>query len=81
MQLPHLAVLGGDPSKGYSSPEVAYAVEETVERGENPRQLGAFFSFQAAEACLSRLKSEGSTNLHINMIPSHTRLDDWEFDR
>jgi hypothetical protein len=67
--------------KEYRSPEMAYAVEETDERGENLRQLGAFFSLPAAKACLSRLESEGLTNLHINMIPIHARLDDWEFDR
>ncbi|MEU9742615.1 hypothetical protein AB0E12_25870 [Micromonospora chersina] len=67
--------------KGYRSPELAFAVEETDEHGESLGQLGAFFSLHAAEACLSRLESEGFTNLHINMIPIHTRLDDWEFDR
>jgi cell division septation protein DedD len=67
--------------RGYRSPELAYAVEETDERGETPCQLGAFFSLDAAEACLARLESEGFNNLHINMIPIHERLDDWEFDR
>lgn len=67
--------------KGYRSPEVAYAVEQTDERGENLSQRAAFFTLQAAEECLSRLESEGFPNLHINLIPVHTRLDDWEFDR
>lgn len=77
----HLAIARDVPAEGIPQPELAYAVEQTDEHGENLSQLAAFFTLQAAEECLSRRESEGFSNLHINLIQVHTRLDDWELDR
>ena len=67
--------------KDYCSPEMVYAVEQENEEGESVGQLGAFFSEQAATRCQSRLEADGFTKLHINLIPVHVGLEDWEFDR
>jgi hypothetical protein len=67
---------------GYRPAEVCYAVElHDDEDGNSLGQVGAFFTLEAAEACLAQLESEGRTNLVINLIPVHLRLEDWQFDR
>jgi hypothetical protein len=67
---------------GYREPEVIYTVEWHDEAGRSLGQAGAFFSLQAAEDCLSELGAgSGQSELVINMIPVHSRLADWCFDR
>jgi hypothetical protein len=65
---------------GYRSPETIYAVEWRDEDDLSLGQIGAFFSLETAEACLAQLEAEGRTDLVVNMIPVHSRLQDWEFD-
>jgi hypothetical protein len=67
--------------KGYRKPELFYAVELFGEDGRSSGQLAAFSSEQTAAACIAQLEAEGWTDLAINMIPVHTRLEDWQFDR
>jgi hypothetical protein len=66
---------------GYRSPESIYAVELHDEDDNSLGQLGAFFSLQAAEACMAQLAAAGHTDVVVNVIPVHPRLQDWEFDR
>ena len=44
-------------------------------------QIGAFFSAANAQQCLAQLVAEGRDDLRINMIPVHSRVKDWHFDR
>ncbi len=68
--------------RGYRSPEAVYAVEWEDAEGNSGGQIGAFSSRQVAEACRTQLvEVEGRTDLVINLIPVHTQLEDWEFDR
>ena len=67
--------------RGYRSPEPCYSVERYDAEGRSVAQFGAFFSMDAAEACLAQLESEGRTGLGINSIPVHVRIEDWQFDR
>ncbi|MFD6163140.1 hypothetical protein ACFWF7_21935 [Nocardia sp. NPDC060256] len=67
--------------RGYREPELVYSVEWYDEEGRSLGQLGAFFSMEMAEACVAQLEAEGRTDLEINMIGVHTRLEDWQFDR
>lgn len=67
--------------RGYQAPELVWAVELLDEEGGHSYQLGVFFSKQTAEACRLQLEVEGYTDLALNMIPVHTRLEDWQFDR
>ncbi|RJO70661.1 hypothetical protein D5S18_25970 [Nocardia panacis] len=67
--------------KGYREPKLVYAVELLDEDDRSVGQLGAFVSREMAEACVARLEVEGCTDLVVNMIPVHTRLEDWQFDR
>lgn len=66
---------------GYREPELIYAVDWHDEDDRSLGQLAAFFSMEAAEACMARLEAEGHTDLVVNIIPVHSRLQDWEFDR
>jgi hypothetical protein len=63
---------------GYRRPELTYAVELHDPEGKSLGQVGAFFSMEGAEACRAQLESEGRTDLVINQIPVHTRLEDWQ---
>ena len=68
--------------KGYQEQETIYAVEWNDEEGRSLGQAGAFFSLQAAEACLSELRAgSGGGELVINMISVHNRVADWRWDR
>ncbi|MFE3027173.1 hypothetical protein [Nocardia tengchongensis] len=67
--------------KGYRHPELVYAVELLDEDDKSPGQLGTFFSEETAQACVAQLEAEGRADLVVNMIPVHTRLEYWEFDR
>jgi hypothetical protein len=68
--------------RGYRSPDAIYTVEWEDAEGNSGGQIGAFYSLQVAEACRAQLAEfEGRTNLVINLLPVHTRLEDWELDR
>jgi hypothetical protein len=68
--------------RGYREPEMVYAVEWHDEEGRGLGQAGAFFSMETAEACLAELRSGAAKGeLVINMIPVHSRIVDWRFDR
>jgi hypothetical protein len=66
--------------KEYRAPELVYVVEAHDDR-ESHTQLGAFFNEHEARNCIARLEADGHTDLIINMIPVHLRVQDWEFDR
>ncbi|GAA1550121.1 hypothetical protein GCM10009804_03390 [Kribbella hippodromi] len=66
---------------GYRQPEWIYAVEWFDEDEKWHGQAGAFFSQEAAEACMAQLEAEGQTDMVVNMIPVHSRLQDWQWDR
>ena len=67
--------------KGYREPETVYAVEKHAENGDYHAQLGAFYTEHDARTCIAQLMSTGHTDLVINLIPVHSRVQDWEFDR
>lgn len=67
--------------KGYREPAPVYAIEMLDKDDRSLGQLAAFMSREMAEACVAQLEAEGHTDLVINMIPVHTRLEDWQFDR
>jgi hypothetical protein len=68
--------------RGYRPPELIYTVEWHDEEGRSLGQAGAFFSEQAAKACLSDLAAgAGGGELVLNMIGVHDRLEDWRWDR
>ena len=69
--------LRGNPG----TPEPCHSVERYDVEGKSVAQLGAFFSMEAAEACLAQLESQGHTGLGINSIPVHVCIEDWRFDR
>lgn len=71
----------GSEPEGYVHARVVYLVEWLDERDGNVGQLGGFTSLAEAEACLAQLESEGRTDLEINMVAIHERLQDWHYDR
>jgi len=68
------------PSR-YRAPEAIYAVEWLDDDERSHGQIGAFFSMQTAETCMAQLETEGRTGLAINVVPVHSRLQDWQWDR
>ena len=66
--------------RGYREPTTAYLVEFFDERDSTTGQLGGFTNVEEAEACLAQMEAAGWRNLHINMVPVHDRLQDWQFD-
>jgi hypothetical protein len=61
----------------YREPDIAYLVEF-----EDGGQLGGFTNLHEAERLIALAESEGRHGpLHINMVPLHGRLEDWEHDR
>src|SRR4051812_38100285 len=70
-----------DLPDGYESSLTAYLVEWHDDRDGNHNQLGAFMSSTEAEACRAQLETEGWRDLVINVVPVHSRLEDWQFDR
>ena len=66
---------------GYRAPEAIYAVEWLDDDERSQGQIGAFFSEETAEACMAQLQAEGRTDLVVNVIPVHSRLQDWQWDR
>jgi hypothetical protein len=72
------------PPAGYVAPSVAWCVEYVDSRqpGEGSFQVAAFTTQSEAEALMRRLEGDGFfAQLHINMIPVHQRIEDWEWDR
>jgi hypothetical protein len=67
------------PPHGYESPVLVYLVEEPNVTGEIA-QVGGFFDEAEAEKLEARLAAEGRT-AHINVVPIHRRLADYEHDR
>lgn len=65
----------------YRAPAVVYLVQHCDERDASTSQLAGFTAEREAEACLKQLTREGWKDLHINMVPVHRRLEDWEWDR
>lgn len=66
---------------GYQEPDVAYLVEF-----EGGGELGGFTTLSEAERLIALANGEGpgvppGVPLHINMVPLHARLEDWEHDR
>jgi hypothetical protein len=66
---------------GYRSPLPVYSVVHVDERDESMSELGTFNDESVANACLQRLESEGWTNLELNYLSVHDRLEDWEWNR
>ncbi|MFC9692126.1 hypothetical protein ACFTSF_26485 [Kribbella sp. NPDC056951] len=66
---------------GYRAPELIYSGEWLDEDDKSYGQIGAFFSEEMAEACMARLEAGGRTNLVVNAIAVHSRIQDWEWDR
>jgi hypothetical protein len=67
------------PPSGYESPVLVYLVEEPHVIGEIA-QVGGFFDETEAEKLQARLAAEGRTT-HVNLVPIHRRLADYEYDR
>lgn len=67
--------------KGYVSAMTVYLVEWFDERDSNTGQLGGFTTMEAARACIAQLEAEGWSDLYINMVNIHQRLEDWQHDR
>lgn len=66
---------------GYRPPESIYVVEWLDDDDRSLGQIGAFFSQEAAEACMAELEAEGRTGLAVNIIAVHSRLQDWQWNR
>ncbi|WBQ05973.1 hypothetical protein [Kribbella sp. CA-293567] len=59
---------------------MVYIVEWLDDDDMSLGQIGAFFSEETAQACIAQLEAEGRTDLAINMIAVHSRLQDWEWN-
>lgn len=73
-----------EPPDGYEEPVMVWLVEYQDSR-EPPGwrgQVGGFFSEAEAQRLLDRVVAEGKfENAHINVVPIHRRVEDWEYDR
>lgn len=72
------------PPPGYVEPITAWCVEyvDPREPEVGSRQIGAFTTQDEAERFRRRIQAEGYfALLHINLIPVHRRIQDWEWDR
>ncbi|WP_141798824.1 SPOR domain-containing protein [Nocardioides sp. SLBN-35] len=70
--------------EGYIEPITAWCVEyvDPREPEVGSHQVGTFTTETEAEKLRRRLVAEGFfAELHINLIPVHTRVEDWEWDR
>jgi hypothetical protein len=67
------------PPPDYTPPVAVYLVEEPNEAGE-VSQVAGFFIEGEAEMVLARLTREGR-RAHINVVPIHQKVQDYEFDR
>jgi hypothetical protein len=65
---------------GYVEPFVVWAVE-TIREPDGSVQYGVLTTEAEAQALLDQLTTEGYVNLHLNMLPVHSRVIDWEYDR
>jgi hypothetical protein len=68
---------------GYELPVTVYLVELSDETDDvSYGQIGGFFSEAEAGKCLARWSAEAdSGRAHINMVPIHRRIEDWQYDR
>lgn len=66
---------------GYKEPLDVYLVEEHDEEEGHSYQSGGFTTEREAQACIKKLKSEGSTGLYVNHVVVHERLTDWQWNR
>lgn len=72
------------PPPGYIEPITAWCVEyvDPREPEAGSHQVGAFTTESEAEKLQRRLVADGFfAELHINLIPVHRRVEDWEWDR
>lgn len=70
----------GSVPEGFVAPTTVWAVE-TDDLGV-AAQLGAFTTEEEARRLIALLAGEGRwTDLHLNLISVHERVDDWEWDR
>ncbi len=69
-----------DPPSGYREPVRVYLVEESDEASGDLWQVGGFFVEAEASKLLHRLHGEGR-RAHVNIVPIHQRVEDWEHDR
>ncbi len=67
------------PPPGYTPPVTVYLVEEPNVDGEIG-QVGGFFAEEEAQQLLRRLTDEGR-QAHINLVPIHRRVVDYDHDR
>ncbi|MBM0124579.1 SPOR domain-containing protein [Pimelobacter simplex] len=72
------------PPEGYIEPITAWSVEyvDPSEPEVGSHQVGAFTTETEAVRLRQRLATGGFfAELHINIIPVHRRVEDWEWDR
>jgi hypothetical protein len=72
------------PPQGYIEPITAWCVEyvDPREPEVGSHQVGAFTTEAEAATLQRRLEAEGFfAELHINLVPVHRRVEDWEWDR
>jgi hypothetical protein len=67
------------PPPGYTPPIAVYLVQVPNEAGE-VSQIAGFFIEGQAEEVLDTLTQEG-LHAHINVVPIHHRVEDYEWDR
>lgn len=65
---------------GYMEPFLVWAVE-TIRGLDGSIQFGVFTTEAEAQGLVDQLTAEGYVNLHLNMLPVHSRVIDWEYDR
>ncbi|WP_193610221.1 hypothetical protein [Nocardioides lijunqiniae] len=72
------------PPQGYNEPITAWCVEyvDPREPEAGSHQVAAFTTEAEAEKLQRRLRAdEFFAELHINLVPVHHRVEDWEWDR
>lgn len=73
-----------EPPDGYTEPRIVWLVEYLDPRGpkEGHFQLGGFTSKREAQKLQRSMRGKPFfTDLRINSVPIHKRIEDWELDR